>query len=1054
MLDLEEIRHPYSMRNGRWLAVVAALTLLAWVAGCGGGGGGSVVEPASPKPALLKGRFIDSPVANLEYSVASQSGVTDGDGYFLYENQGQHVTFYLAGVAVGTAPVSEVVHVFDLSGSAGPFGEVSGLRLAQLLQTLDADLNTANGIQLSDAGRAALSAQGALDLSATDGAWSTYLGTLASRLGRSPVSLDAARAHAVASVPADAACPVIAAEYPLQDTYKLGLFSTAGRSCKQKALATAFYQDIVMDMASREGTARQSDAIANGETLAQKDVEALISQNIAANAMDWLLSIADFEQVNGLATNKDRILRLLSVSTGVAQKAADLLTAIGCVGELPCKDTAKSSMKAASVVLGVMSRSTACMSNDVAKCAEAVKSAVETWSYFKGDFGTVPAEKVSQFTNLFVAWAVPAIDSVAAAVGGDPAKAYQAGGSYVDAALKTLTGFYFRTSDQTARRKASDNAIEILGEAIKVAADCTIRTSLDTAKTCVGTVTAYTNRRAAEIFAYLGLAALADDSNFDADSVAVASMTMSEVLRHGGIYAAMGHYGVTWPSADGVSVNAALASLAKQVAIRARFEPISTAMLLLSDYAKAVEYYHLYWAALQSSANSLLAGRTATCSSVRLGALAVELPAGHAVLQPGQSATFQVAVLSTAPLQGFLVDAGDGTVATMPDSTSTHAYSGAGRYKVRATPIVRAPNGGLVTCEAKAATAYVNVAAPLTTVWSDDFSAAALDTSRWVVDSCQPDYNAFPAKLSVVAGELRADVPGGSDGYMGKCSGTKLLSRAGPIAGDFESTVKVRELLRQAASGYKDNSGLIFFYGGAQIGIGGNHSGYWYGVPYNTYQKHRILGVGEGGATPCVLDESLDLTRLYELELRIRRENGIGFLGYRLDGSAPWTERSCLLPATGEFSLLAWSGDGGETRLTGRVLLAIDDFIVKVPTVPGQASLLGAAWSITGTDLRGTSWAGSTLTIERQTPLASGFELAGYFNWVSSSGSRGRENFVGTLGADGVLLIRGTAIVPPASGLVLGEYRALFGLDAKHIVGGTWTSATGVGSDFWSASRP
>jgi len=687
-------------------AVLAGSTAL--LTACGGSGGATSTDVSERQ--LRQGRFVDAPVANLDYSAGAITGVTDQGGYFLYEEQGQTVTFYLGGVAIGSAPASEVVHILDLSSAAGAIGDNANIRLAQLLQTLDQDQDASNGIQISDSTKSVVIAQGAPDLTSSSSAWATYLGAISARLGRPAVTPEAALAHAVASMPADAVCPVQGATYPLADIHGLGTFSTAGRSCKHKAQATAFYHDVLGDMTAREGEIRQSEVIANGASVAQRDVEALISQNIVANAMDWLGSLMEVEQLNGLTSNKDRTLRLLSVSTGVLQKSADLLLAFECEGELPCKDQQQSSLKAASVVLDVMARSAACTSADLARCAETLKSSIEVLSYFKITFGRVSLEQLGQFADLFVAWAVPAIDLVTSVDQLDRAKVLQVSGSFADAAIKTHTGFYLRSADEVANRNGWLNTLEILGEAIKVGADCAVRT-LEHMKTCVGSVTAYVNRRASEIFVYAAAIDLADSTNFDADSIAAASVMISEILRHDGLYAALGHYGVPWPGADGPTVNAALSQLAWRVSSRARLTPTSTAMMLLGDYSKAVDYYRLYWSAVESSASALLAGRTTTCASVSLGPLRIQVPGGATLAAVNQAITLTVPVVSTAPLQGFIVDAGDGSVGSTPDSVLLHAYAAAGRYKVRATPVVRTPNGGLVACETRATTGVVTVAA-------------------------------------------------------------------------------------------------------------------------------------------------------------------------------------------------------------------------------------------------------------------------------------------------------------------------------------------------------
>lgn len=217
-------------------------------------------------------------------------------------------------------------------------------------------------------------------------------------------------------------------------------------------------------------------------------------------------------------------------------------------------------------------------------------------------------------------------------------------------------------------------------------------------------------------------------------------------------------------------------------------------------------------------------------------------------------------------------------------------------------------------------------------LFSDDFSGPALDLTKWQVDRCQPDYNGAPATYAVEAGALSITVPGGTDGAGGKCSGSKFVAKTGPIAGDFEVTVKVSETSRVPFPGQRDNSGVHLYYGRTYIGVTGNYSGYWWGYPYASYNKHRVSGASPTSVSaPCLVDESLGLNTMYTMQLRIRRASGVGYVAYRMDGASDWTERTCALDASGEIHILAWSGDGGGTTRTGRFTGTVDDVVIRRP---------------------------------------------------------------------------------------------------------------------------
>ena len=214
--------------------------------------------------------------------------------------------------------------------------------------------------------------------------------------------------------------------------------------------------------------------------------------------------------------------------------------------------------------------------------------------------------------------------------------------------------------------------------------------------------------------------------------------------------------------------------------------------------------------------------------------------------------------------------------------------------------------------------------------FSDSFASSTLDLTRWRVANIDTR-SAIPT-YRINAGRLEVDVPGGTDGYMGVASGIALSPSVGTISGDFEFSINVSELLRQSRDGYKDNSGVGLEFGSASIRISGNYSGYWYMVGYNTYHKHRI-SADDGTGRLCGLNEALDLNTLYGVELRARRIRGVTTFGHRLNGVSNWTDWPCSMPDAAAPRITVWSGDGGVTRVTGRFVGAVDDVVLKRPSV-------------------------------------------------------------------------------------------------------------------------
>jgi hypothetical protein len=143
------------------------------------------------------------------------------------------------------------------------------------------------------------------------------------------------------------------------------------------------------------------------------------------------------------------------------------------------------------------------------------------------------------------------------------------------------------------------------------------------------------------------------------------------------------------------------------------------------------------------------------------------------------------------------------------------------------------------------------------------------------------------------------------------------------------------------------------------------------------------------------------------------------------------------------------------SRLIPEMFLIAILFLVVGPQIssaaPVDVDLTKGTWLVSGTDVSGIRWDGSTLIFENQTVQGDNLSLAGQFNWIGSNGSFCRENFTGTLFANRELALSGFAIVQPAAGIVLGNYFAILAESGKEIVNGSWTGS-GIPSNDWSAT--
>ena len=126
--------------------IAAVSLLLSSLLSCGGGGGGG--EPASSAPPvpiqILTGAFIDASVSGMSYATSTQSGVTNSAGEFRYA-AGEIIRFEFGGIQLGEARAQSILTPLDLFPQQPPHQ----VALMSFLQTLDADSDLSNGIELT-----------------------------------------------------------------------------------------------------------------------------------------------------------------------------------------------------------------------------------------------------------------------------------------------------------------------------------------------------------------------------------------------------------------------------------------------------------------------------------------------------------------------------------------------------------------------------------------------------------------------------------------------------------------------------------------------------------------------------------------------------------------------------------------------------------------------------------------------------------------------------------------------------------------------------------------
>jgi hypothetical protein len=132
----------------KYLSSLTALSLAVMVSACGGGGDAT---PTSNE--TLTGVFIDSPVINVGYRTATQTGNTNSLGQYTYLD-GETVTFFIGDLEFPPTPAASVITPLELADSTVVTNPVV-VNIIRLLQTLDKDGNPDNGIQITEEAKGA-----------------------------------------------------------------------------------------------------------------------------------------------------------------------------------------------------------------------------------------------------------------------------------------------------------------------------------------------------------------------------------------------------------------------------------------------------------------------------------------------------------------------------------------------------------------------------------------------------------------------------------------------------------------------------------------------------------------------------------------------------------------------------------------------------------------------------------------------------------------------------------------------------------------------------------
>ena len=127
-----------------WVSVIFVGLILS---ACGGGGGS---KDDVNQSGVKIGRFLDSAVDGLGYGAGTQSGITDSNGNFKYDNDAA-VSFSIGDINIGSGTAKETMTPLNLVTGATDETNSTVTNITRFLITLDDDANPDNGITITQA---------------------------------------------------------------------------------------------------------------------------------------------------------------------------------------------------------------------------------------------------------------------------------------------------------------------------------------------------------------------------------------------------------------------------------------------------------------------------------------------------------------------------------------------------------------------------------------------------------------------------------------------------------------------------------------------------------------------------------------------------------------------------------------------------------------------------------------------------------------------------------------------------------------------------------------
>jgi hypothetical protein len=335
---------------------------------------------------------VDAPVQGLNYRTSRSSGVTDSSGQFDFWVPGEEVVFSIGSLEIGRARATGEVHVYELFNTQYEAAAGRNARVAQVLQSLDANKGAGQTIVLDPAVTSRLRADTSLDWTGSQEAFDTNLKGLLDTLGMGNQFVS----NAVARVQADAylaaalmRCPLELPQPPAEPMTPAQYKIVAGKlSCMDLARIN-FYRARVMPMLEDQITAGMNRAALVEDSFGEKALQDALDVNPLLTALDSLDALADFKEAAEKKATVEAVTRMSQALLGFAKTAVQAWVVFDppVPGQTdPAKDP-QVWMGLTNDVLEVVANGSACVAYwrreagaESSRCAEAIGNALKAAS--------------------------------------------------------------------------------------------------------------------------------------------------------------------------------------------------------------------------------------------------------------------------------------------------------------------------------------------------------------------------------------------------------------------------------------------------------------------------------------------------------------------------------------------------------------------------------------------------------------------------------------------------------------------------------------------------